>query len=48
MIVIFTDGAAKGNPGPGGYGAVREICDLLLKAGGHWEQVTARYFSEDQ
>ncbi len=22
MIVIFTDGAAKGNPGPGGYGAV--------------------------
>ncbi len=33
---------------PGGYGAVREICDLLLKAGGHWEQVTARYFSEDQ
>ncbi len=31
---------------PGGFGAVREICDLLLKAGGHWEQVTARYFSE--
>ncbi|MBW3468794.1 ribonuclease HI [Arthrospiribacter ruber] len=22
MIVIYTDGAAKGNPGPGGYGAV--------------------------
>lgn len=22
MIVIFTDGAAKGNPGPGGFGAV--------------------------
>lgn len=22
MITIFTDGAAKGNPGPGGYGAV--------------------------
>lgn len=22
MISIFTDGAAKGNPGPGGYGAV--------------------------
>jgi len=32
----------------GGYGAVREICDLLLKAGGHWEQITARYVSEDQ
>ncbi|MDH5380481.1 MAG: ribonuclease HI [Cyclobacteriaceae bacterium] len=22
MIIIYTDGAAKGNPGPGGYGAV--------------------------
>lgn len=22
MIVIYTDGAAKGNPGPGGYGVV--------------------------
>jgi 3-deoxy-D-manno-octulosonate 8-phosphate phosphatase (KDO 8-P phosphatase) len=32
----------------GGYGAVREICDLLLKAGGHWDNVTARYFSADQ
>lgn len=29
---------------PGGRGAVREICDLLLKGGGHWEQVTDRYF----
>lgn len=29
---------------PGGRGAVREVCDLLLKAGGHWEQVTDRYF----
>ncbi len=31
---------------PGGRGAVREICELLLKAGGHWDRVTARYFSE--
>lgn len=22
MIVLYTDGAAKGNPGPGGYGAI--------------------------
>lgn len=29
---------------PGGRGAVREICDLLLKGGGHWEEVTGRYF----
>jgi len=28
----------------GGRGAVREICDHLLKSGGHWEQVTDRYF----
>jgi 3-deoxy-D-manno-octulosonate 8-phosphate phosphatase (KDO 8-P phosphatase) len=32
----------------GGEGAVREICDLLLKATGHWDQVTARYFSEER
>ncbi|WP_020676493.1 KdsC family phosphatase [Geopsychrobacter electrodiphilus] len=32
----------------GGAGAVREICDLLLKAGGHWDEVTARYFSADR
>jgi len=31
---------------PGGRGAVREICDLLLQAGGHWESLTARYFAE--
>ena len=29
---------------PGGRGAVREVCDLLIKAGGHWGQVTDRYF----
>lgn len=29
----------------GGRGAVREVCDLLLKAGGHWEEQTARYFN---
>ena len=30
----------------GGRGAVREICDLLLKGGGHWEEVTGRYFAD--
>ena len=29
---------------PGGRGAVREICDLLLKETGRWESVAARYF----
>jgi 3-deoxy-D-manno-octulosonate 8-phosphate phosphatase (KDO 8-P phosphatase) len=28
----------------GGWGAVREICDLLLKEQGKWEEVTARYY----
>jgi 3-deoxy-D-manno-octulosonate 8-phosphate phosphatase (KDO 8-P phosphatase) len=28
----------------GGWGAVREVCDLLLKAQGLWEKLTARYF----
>lgn len=30
---------------PGGRGAVREICELLLKARGCWEAQTARYFN---
>lgn len=29
---------------PGGYGAVREIAELLLKEQGKWDSVTARYF----
>ncbi len=29
----------------GGRGAVREICDLLLRAQGHWDELTRRYFA---
>lgn len=29
---------------PGGRAAVREVCDLLLKAGGYWDEQTARYY----
>lgn len=29
---------------PGGRGAVREICDLLLKGSGQWDALTQRYF----
>jgi 3-deoxy-D-manno-octulosonate 8-phosphate phosphatase (KDO 8-P phosphatase) len=29
---------------PGGRGAVREICDLLLKETGRWDELTCRYF----
>jgi 3-deoxy-D-manno-octulosonate 8-phosphate phosphatase (KDO 8-P phosphatase) len=28
----------------GGWGAVREVCDLIIKGQGAWEKVTARYF----
>ncbi len=29
---------------PGGRGAVREVCDFILRTSGRWEDVTARYF----
>lgn len=29
----------------GGWGAVREVCDMLLKAQGTWDSVTARYYA---
>ncbi len=28
----------------GGWGAVREVCDLLLRGQGKWDDITARYF----
>lgn len=36
MIRIYTDGAAKGNPGPGGYGAI-------LKYGDHYKELSQGY-----
>lgn len=36
MIKLFTDGAAKGNPGPGGYGAI-------LKFAGHAKELSQGY-----
>ena len=36
MIYIFTDGAAKGNPGPGGYGVV-------LKFGPHRKELSGGF-----
>ncbi|WP_321369916.1 HAD-IIIA family hydrolase [uncultured Desulfuromusa sp.] len=32
---------------PGGRGAVREICDLLLRASGQWDELTKRYFTQN-
>lgn len=39
-IKIFTDGAAKGNPGPGGYGAVLLLGDTVLEIGSGKELTT--------
>lgn len=36
MVTIYTDGGAKGNPGPGGYGAV-------LKAGGKRKELAGAF-----
>lgn len=33
---------------PGGRGAVREVCDLLLQEIGLWSEVTSRYFERQQ
>ncbi|ADY50972.1 RNase HI [Pseudopedobacter saltans DSM 12145] len=33
MIELFTDGAASGNPGPGGYG-------VILRSGPHYKEIS--------
>lgn len=30
---------------PGGFGAVREVCELLLKAQGRWDELLKRYLA---
>lgn len=32
---------------PGGRGAVRQACEMILKNGDAWNQVTARYYGKD-
>jgi 3-deoxy-D-manno-octulosonate 8-phosphate phosphatase (KDO 8-P phosphatase) len=31
---------------PGGFGAVREVCELILKAQGRWAELMRRYQAE--
>jgi ribonuclease HI len=38
--LIFTDGAAKGNPGRGGYGVVISHGDTVIEKGGYKERTT--------
>lgn len=39
-ILIFTDGASKGNPGRGGYGVVISCDGMVLEKGGHKMRTT--------
>jgi len=39
-ITIFTDGASKGNPGRGGYGAVISDDETVIELGGHSTRTT--------
>ena len=39
-ITIFTDGAAKGNPGRGGYGVVISYPDTVVELGGYKARTT--------
>jgi ribonuclease HI len=39
-IIIFTDGASKGNPGPGGWGAVIVSENHVVELGGHEKETT--------
>lgn len=40
VVTIFTDGAAKGNPGPGGFGVVIAQADTVTELGGHKARTT--------
>ncbi len=40
MITVFTDGSSRGNPGPGGYGAIIVSNDNVLEIGGRDDSTT--------
>ncbi|MFM1594555.1 MAG: RNase H family protein, partial [Woeseiaceae bacterium] len=35
LVQIFTDGACKGNPGPGGWGAIMKYGDHVKELNGY-------------
>jgi len=39
-VIIFTDGAAQGNPGPGGYGAILRFRDQRKELSGGFRRTT--------
>lgn len=40
MNIIFTDGASRGNPGPGGWGAIVVSGDKVVELGGREDRTT--------
>lgn len=38
--IIFTDGSSRGNPGPGGWGAIIAYKDLVTELGGREDKTT--------
>jgi len=40
MITIFTDGSARGNPGPGGWGAIVATDETVTELGGREDHTT--------
>ena len=40
IVHIFTDGACKGNPGPGGWGAILKYIDSIKEINGFSEETT--------
>ncbi len=40
QIVVFTDGSSRGNPGPGGFGAIIVMHDRIVELGGRDMQTT--------
>lgn len=40
MILIFTDGSSRGNPGPGGWGAILVTEDTAIEMGGREDHTT--------
>ena len=39
-IKIYTDGAARGNPGPAGWGVILLIDKKVIELGGHSDHAT--------
>lgn len=40
MILIFSDGSSRGNPGPGGFGVIVRVGDRVTELGGYEKNTT--------